>query len=216
MDGNCVVGALIHYEGSLSLIKNFIKRGARWDRVFEDGVNFSDIAYRLGQTDILLLFLRKGLVPSEVSSGVLQFCRISGILPDATEALCDILWEAVEEGDLYRIQDIVRLGTPVDYATKHGLTPLYWAVKENSKLDVIKALVSGGANVNHLDESSRTPMLVFPIMRHQTHKIVQLLVENGADLALEVGDTNQNLIEFCEEFAVSPRVAECIEVSGTC
>jgi len=67
-----------------------------------------------------------------------------------------------------------------------GRTPLMWAVQEGN-IDIVKILISKGANINARNESE-TPLHLASSEGHLN--IVKLLIENGVDISVRINGTS--------------------------
>lgn len=109
------------------------------------------------------------------------------------------LIDAARAGDVAVCDRLVQGGVPVDAADGEGNTALIWAVYY-CEAGVVRRLVDLGANVNHANQRSYTPLIctVTTLRGHklrgtqeQRNEIARLLIARGADVnrAIDSGDT---------------------------
>jgi len=130
----------------------------------------------------------------------------------ALENLAQGLWDAVEREDLNLIQALLHHGADINCMRRRRQSLLHYAVEKKSSIEVIQTLLAHGADPNRLDESC-TPMLVFPIMSREKKlalATLQVLLKHGARVDQEVGDTGQSLIQFAQDSALCPEVADLL------
>ena len=90
---------------------------------------------------------------------------------------------AAGEGDLKAVQAELDKGVDVDLATKRSLsTPLRYAA-EGNQTEVMKLLLSRGANVDKADSSGNTPLILASY--HGYEVAVKLLLEHKANTTLK-------------------------------
>jgi ankyrin repeat protein len=92
----------------------------------------------------------------------------------------DGLTRLAEEGDESGVRAMLEQGTPVDVIDngRFNVTPLQVAARAGH-LEVVKVLLAAGANVNHVDHDSFTP--VTSAARARKWLVVRLLAEHGGD-----------------------------------
>jgi ankyrin repeat protein len=90
------------------------------------------------------------------------------------------LHSAAQDGDLAKIEDLVRRKYPLNRFDELGKTPLHYAVQENH-LEVVKWLLDAGANVNAHDERviGNTPLRDY--VHECTFEMAKCLIDAGAD-----------------------------------
>lgn len=90
-----------------------------------------------------------------------------------------ILVTALRSGNLEVVKEkFSRPGSQVNTPIQHGRSPLHIAVQAQ-KLDVMKYLVSKGADVNLADEDECSP-LYYAVMNENSN-LVEYLLQMGAD-----------------------------------
>jgi ankyrin repeat protein len=92
--------------------------------------------------------------------------------------LNDQLIEAAQQGDLDLARNALQTGADVD-ATYRNVTALWWACQEGH-FEIVKLLVSLGADVNVRDEDDFTPLQQAVGENHPD--LVSFLIESGAEL----------------------------------
>lgn len=67
---------------------------------------------------------------------------------------------AARDGDLAQVKDLLSfIGNPnIDSESSNGMTALSWAARYKKNVEVVKFLVSKGADVNHIDKEWNTPV----------------------------------------------------------
>ncbi|KAF0717090.1 Aste57867_2499 [Aphanomyces stellatus] len=105
------------------------------------------------------------------------------------------LWNAAQGGylaNVRRLLDGVYFEGYIDWQDKDGWTPLYIA-SWNGHMDVVKLLLTKGANVNHAEKDGWTPLYIASMYGRVA--IVTLLLANGAlvDKATHSGATALNI-----------------------
>jgi outer membrane protein assembly factor BamB len=105
--------------------------------------------------------------------------------PDA-----DSLWAAAKAGDRAGVEKALAAGVPVDAGTRYQQTALMFAA-QSGHADIVALLLEKGANPNQKDSFyGVTPMSAFQMGGEPNPRIMQLLVEKGADdanVALQTG-----------------------------
>ena len=116
------------------------------------------------------------------------------------------VFDAVRDGDATHVRSLLRDGIDPDHEmtgmlmVRHGGTPLYWATCR-SRLEVMKVLIEGGANVNFQMADQKDTAL----MAASTPQAAQLLLAAGADPLLKdaygqtAGDTIHNRIGIASQ-----------------
>ncbi|HEY2584674.1 MAG TPA: ankyrin repeat domain-containing protein [Tepidisphaeraceae bacterium] len=90
------------------------------------------------------------------------------------------LHRAAAEGEIERVDELLRLGYPVNRFDDLGNTPLHYAV-ERGHIAVVDRLIAAGADVNAHDERviGNTPLS--RSVGECSYEIAQRLIEAGAD-----------------------------------
>ncbi len=89
------------------------------------------------------------------------------------------------EQNLAAVELLIKYGANVNRISHH-YTPLNWAAMKN-KLDLVKALVQAGAEINACDEYMKNTPLHFSAFWGNV-EMAQYLMEKGADITLENSD----------------------------
>lgn len=86
---------------------------------------------------------------------------------------------AAENGNLERIQELVKTGVDINAVDISGKTPLYWAC-DQGHFPMVEWLLRHGANVNIHDHNGHTPLMT--ASRDGNLHILHHLLERGADI----------------------------------
>lgn len=110
----------------------------------------------------------------------------------------DLFYKIIDKenlGALSMIDDIVN----INFQDKNGYSYLHAAAQSGS-IEIIKKLLSKGADIDIRDKFGKTPLMVAISEYHPEYRndraIIDLLIENGADIEAK---TNSNIV--CKEFA---------------
>src|SRR5258706_8497821 len=114
-----------------------------------------------------------------------------------TELQRDQLHQAAREGDLARVEDLLRRKYPVNRFDELGNTPLHWAV-QLGHLHIVERLIEAGANVNAHDERviGNTPLS--DNARECSYEMAKRLIDAGADPTIR-GWMQLNALDRVEE-----------------
>ena len=92
------------------------------------------------------------------------------------------LIEALDEGDINMVKQLIEKGVDVNQGQFFGWTPLIWASR-GGHLEIVKYLLSHGANVNQANDDGNTPLIFASREGREGHlEVVKYLVEHGADV----------------------------------
>ena len=92
----------------------------------------------------------------------------------------DSIYTAARLGNIEFVKKHLAAGKDVNSKTKSwNHTPLHWAVY-GGKLDVVKLLISNGANINEKDRNGRTPL--FSSVSSDFKEVSKLLISEGANV----------------------------------
>lgn len=120
---------------------------------------------------------------------------------------------AIERGDLQAVRDLVEGGaspdTPIAYG-EHTITPLMKAAW-NGKRDVVKYLLSKGADVNARGSDDGQTALLQAVMRG-FDDVVELLLAAGADV--KARDTRGNTAFSAAAFGAHLEIADMLIARG--
>ncbi|HEX5472427.1 MAG TPA: ankyrin repeat domain-containing protein, partial [Lacipirellulaceae bacterium] len=111
-----------------------------------------------------------------VSTVAILLAIIFALQPDRKPKL---LIDAAYRGDLKSVKDLLAKGAPVDFHDGSSGTPLMYAV---GHMDMIKALVEAGANINERSRLGRTPLMWAANDGHID--VIRYLLKKGANPAL--------------------------------
>ncbi len=88
------------------------------------------------------------------------------------------LHQAVINGDLAQVQQLISGGADVNAKDTAGFTPLFYAAQEG-KIDICQFLANNGANVNAKDQYGNTPLHYSAVKGHL--EVCRILLSKGAD-----------------------------------
>ena len=91
-----------------------------------------------------------------------------------------LLFEAVGEGDLARVEELLGRGVPVDSLDEDAATALLLAAEGEPA--IVALLLSKGGHVDHQDRQGSTPLIA--AVKYEDAEVVQLLVAAGASSGL--------------------------------
>jgi len=121
-----------------------------------------------------------------------------------SERLCNL-------GDLEGVQQVLSANPYLDLDRKSGVY-LFNAMLTGKNLDVVKALVSAGANINILFSIDKTPLMVAVRLRTEW---LQWFLDNGADLRVtnKAGETALDVVPVIasEEKKVADILSKALE-----
>jgi ankyrin repeat protein len=101
------------------------------------------------------------------------------------------LLEAVKDGDLSAVQVSLQQRQDPNQTEPDGTTPLHWAVQQD-RLDIVKALISGGANVNAKNRYGNVPLVLAATTGDAS--VTEALLKAGADVRVSMPETGSVLI----------------------
>ena len=130
-----------------------------------------------------------GVMPAVVLSVMLLGFSPAALRGAAALSLADSrLLEAVKNGDVATVQELVAAKSGVNFSQPDGSTPLMWAVY-NDDHEMAKVLASGGANLDAANEYGVTALSL--ACSNRNPEMVLLLLDKGAspNLALWSGET---------------------------
>lgn len=110
-------------------------------------------------------------------------------------------WEqAIQRGELERIQSLIKEGVDIDSKDRHSQTGLIVAARIGST-DVVRLLVQSGAELDVATKYNLTALMLAVINGHS--EIVRCLVEAGADTEVRgtgaPGFRGKTALELAEE-----------------
>eukprot|EP00475_Leptophrys_vorax_P027385 TRINITY_DN3905_c1_g1_i1.p2 TRINITY_DN3905_c1_g1~~TRINITY_DN3905_c1_g1_i1.p2 ORF type:complete len:387 (-),score=97.58 TRINITY_DN3905_c1_g1_i1:23-1183(-) len=209
-NGDFCLALLLHYRNCAGVVTEWINRSSSnslssWPLWNE--FSLSDLAIALGHGDLLIRFMKMGIMPSRRTrfQPASRFVRIHGHFSEGLALLIATFWDVLDEDDLEKLTDLICHLEEIDFRNGEGKSPLFVAVERGYSLDVVRLLLEKGADPNLCDDAD-TPMLVFPLMRSGSESIVRLLLQFKADVHKAVDDTGQTVLQFAQDAAVSKEV----------
>ncbi|WP_054849042.1 ankyrin repeat domain-containing protein [Vulcanisaeta sp. JCM 14467] len=116
--------------------------------------------------------------------------------PPPTISLDQQLLDAVKNGDLSKVIDLIKAGANVNVKDPtYGMTPLHYAVLGN-RLDIVKYLIENGADINARDNTGKTPLHF--AAKNGYLDIVKYLIENKADINVK-DNIGKTPLDYAEE-----------------
>ena len=113
-------------------------------------------------------------------------------------------WKFWQEATIDDVVKAITDGADINALGKDEDTPLHWAVRFNSKSELIALLLDSGANINALDKNGDTP-LHWAVRFNRKSEVIALLLDSGANInALDKnGDTP---LHWAAAFSRTPEV----------
>ncbi|MDP8225198.1 MAG: ankyrin repeat domain-containing protein [Candidatus Lernaella stagnicola] len=105
------------------------------------------------------------------------------------------LHRAVRAGDLAEVKRLLAAGSDPDVVAELNETPLIYAIK-GRHAEIARALVAGGADVNHASTFGRTPLFYVP---HFQKEMAVWLLEAGAKVDVRTSNGSGILHELARE-----------------
>jgi ankyrin repeat protein len=116
--------------------------------------------------------------------------------------------DAAMNGDLERVEALIRQGADLDAAQGDGMTALHWAAEEG-RVDIAHALIAAGANVSVTTRmGDYTPLHI--AARGGSAAIVAALLEAGADPGVKTSTGGSTPLHFAAATASVESVAALI------
>ena len=106
---------------------------------------------------------------------------------DSIEIVCgesSVLHMAVNQGNLEKLQELLKIGTKIEALDPDGLTPLDLAAEKGFK-EIVVELLKNGANINH-EYQNNSPLLIAIDNEHVETALI--LVDHGANVNFQDGD----------------------------
>lgn len=97
---------------------------------------------------------------------------------------------AIKMADIALVKELVGRKVSLAIHDELGNTPLHWAIStdlnEQQKIDLMKILIAGGANINAANNAGQTPVHMVALALHDTPALLQFMREQSAlaDVAL--------------------------------
>ena len=84
------------------------------------------------------------------------------------------LEDAVREGNMDKVQDLIRHGAPLSWKNYYGWTALHWA-SYNAHVEIIQLLLDKGAELNELNNDNKLPIDICGYNCRDKQRILQAL-----------------------------------------
>jgi uncharacterized protein len=101
------------------------------------------------------------------------------------------LLQAVKAGNLPAVLNALQQRQEPNQTEPDGTTPLHWAVQQDH-LDIVKALISAGANVNTRNRYGTAPLVLAATTGNVS--VTKALLKAGADFRISVPETGNDLV----------------------
>lgn len=213
-------------EEDAKLAAQAVERGADVNALWEDETMLS-AAVQTGDVDLVKVLLSAGADPNRKNSDGTTALTWS---PSAamSEALLDrgasarhelglriefsSLHNAADDGDLLRMRLLIERGEAAcllgRFTSGVAWTPLHYAAHEGHR-DAAQLLIDAGADPNCVDDDLGFTAISLAAERDDLD-MIELLLANGADPALETG-TGRSALDVAREHVGNPALLECIE-----
>lgn len=103
------------------------------------------------------------------------------------------LEDAVREGNMDKVQDLLRHGAPLTWKNYYGWTALHWA-SYNAHVEIIQLLLDKGAELNDLNNDNKLPIDICGYNCRDKQRILQalsVLQEAGSRQQLQSMQTSE-------------------------
>jgi len=120
----------------------------------------------------------EGAIPRAQLDELTEVCNILADQPETEDAELP-LFEAVSEGNLKLLRNLIKDGASID-ETQHDGTTLLMVAVNNEHDSIVKELITLGADVNQRQSESFTALIFATFLGNEN--IVKLLLANGADI----------------------------------
>ncbi|HEX4793597.1 MAG TPA: ankyrin repeat domain-containing protein [Humisphaera sp.] len=202
--------------GSMAMVKALVDRGAGADPNAADkqGNTLFIYAVRSGSAELIKSMLDRGANPRAVNSqGRTAIMNLPA--PAASESGAQII-------ALLRL--LQEKGVDINAKDKRGQTALLDAVKQYlteaggqmAKVEMVKALLNGGAKVDQADAAGNTPLIVSLSGYPPNPQVVNLLLDRKADPNARSGEGKTALMiaaQHCDEPAAMALIAKGADVN---
>jgi hypothetical protein len=109
----------------------------------------------------------------------------------------DRLMGLVASNKLNLLESILKTGVSPNVTDRYGHTMLYYACSRKDGFDVVKALLSYGADPNAKDAPILAAAGFAEGQRRGRRDVVNFLIANGADVTITAGNDTNSLIHHC-------------------
>jgi hypothetical protein len=118
-----------------------------------------------------------------------------GVFMPASDAATNTLIAATVDGDLKRVETLIAAKAPLDATDDEGRTALLHAV-EGNHIDIAKALIAAGANINVQAKNLDTPWLLAGALGRT--EIIRAMIPKNLDFSIRNRYGGNALIPACE------------------
>jgi ankyrin repeat protein len=176
-------------QGHLNIVKMLLKEDAKTDITGTDGNNLKTCARSSGNQDVI--------------KAINELDMLKNLEKPLLEAL-----KNREELDINFVKKILsEKSFDIEYKNENGENALFLASNHHHYTDIVKLLISKGANVNALTNEHKTPLMNAACSGLKG--IVEMLVGSGAKT--DITATNGLTIKKCSEYSNSPDVLNLIK-----
>lgn len=196
--------------GSTALIKasRFNNNPLVVELLLRNGANTNN---RLADGRTALMFA----VQAYEDSRIIDLFVEAGAAIDARDdmRITSLMYAAASNQNPLIIDRLIALGSDVNALSAHEYTALTYAVANNKNPEIVDRLISSGANVNERFDLGHTALMV--ATRLDKHKIVEMLIEAGADVDAQEFVNGWTPLMFAARHSKSPEIIETLIAAGS-
>jgi len=221
-DGLVPLVVAIHYTRCYEVVKLLVDRNADVTIDFSfcgrEPLSLIDIAINMNLPKVAKLFLERGALPTKhfverFETKFMDFAGTHDFLEEAEESFRERVWVELDSDspDLEIIDAMCTHGLDPDECRRNEcISPLYFVVKNQTNVELVRILLSAGSDPNEKDDRD-TPMICYPILKTgpKMYEILSLLLEFEVDLSVQVD--GMPLLEFAELHSSDKRCLERIK-----
>ncbi|XP_075224988.1 uncharacterized protein LOC142326397 [Lycorma delicatula] len=150
--------------------------------IINNGVNVNEMSYiNIDVNHKALLIALKRNRDKEIISTLIDIGADINTIDEYEHELTPLLFAINNNYTVEIINKLINFGADVNKCDFYGVTPLMYAIKNNSN-EVIGGLINAGADVNAVDKSGRT-ILLHAVIFHNDQDVINLLIQKGADFS---------------------------------
>ena len=204
-DSRCQSSPLLFacQNGRLKIVKYLIEMGADIQAASEDGTAAVHFAAQSGNIDVVDFLLQKGLdINSKNNKGEspLYFALYPRHFPacqKAKNALGMVTFLIKNGANIFEVSS---MKIPIAHAITRG------------NLDVIKLLISHGANLCHLTNNNYSTPLHYAINPNHNIEIIRFLINNGADVNAAHNNDKTTPLHVAADYFCNAKMYEILRI----